>query len=111
MPTTILTNGVQFPDSSVQTVASNIKSVQSIFAYPKGSLTGDYGSTAVNITISSVNTSKAIILYPSAVESSTYSSYRLISAKFINSTTVQFCCDNISAQTPPSIRFQVVEFQ
>ena len=112
MPTTVRTDGILFSDSTLQTFASGVKSVQSIFAYPKGSLTGDYGSSrAVNITISSVDVSKSFILYPhnTRLNSGSGTVYA-VTAKFINSTTVQLCPLTTDTNIT-SLRFQVIEFK
>jgi hypothetical protein len=106
----VISTGIQFSDSSVQTTRSGIKSVQSIFAYPKGSLTGDYGSSrAVNITISSVNTSKSFILLPNSINSQVnYSIPRMITAKFIDSTTIQLCVN--TSFNVYNARIEIIEF-
>lgn len=112
MPATLLTNGIQYPDNSIQTSAPGIKSIQSIFVMPRGTATGDYGANrAVDVTISAVDTSKSFIIYShsSRVSSSSTANIWSITAKFINSSTVQLCC--FSATNVTSIRFQVIEFK
>lgn len=109
--TTLLSNGVLFPDNSVQLSACNIKSVQSIFANPKGSVSGGDFPNAVNVSIAAVDPLKSFILYPNGIETTTRNIFRTMTAKFLNGSTVQLACDDTSAVSFYSIRFQVVEFQ
>jgi hypothetical protein len=110
MPTTLLVDGVRFNDGSIQFANHSIRSVQNIFTNPKGTVAGGDFPLAINVTISAVNTTKAFILCPNVAETTTTYVYRLLSAKFLNSTTVQLCCDNSSTVSFHNIRFQVVEF-
>jgi hypothetical protein len=111
MATTLLSNGLQYPDGTIQYQACKIKSVQNLFVNPKGSVSGGDFAYASNITIAAVNTSKSFILYPNGPETTTTYIFRTMTAKFLNSTTVQLCCDNAASVSFYNVRIQVVEFQ
>lgn len=111
MATTILSNGVQFPDNSVQLSACSIKSVQTFFVNPKGSVSGGDFPNAVNVGISPVDPLKSFILYPNGIQTTTNLIFRTMTAKFLDSSTVQLACDDSGSVSFYDIRFQVVEFQ
>lgn len=112
--TALLSTGVQFSNAT-QTSRAGIKSVQTFLVGGESSLSGDYGaSTAINVTINAVNTSKSFILHGPTVLYMYYNNgyfyyYQNVTFKFIDSTTVQLSKTTTYGITYP-IRVQVVEF-
>lgn len=111
MATIALNSGIMFPNGTMQTKTHSIKSVQSVFCYPRGTVVGELGNYAVNIYISPVNTAKSFILYQNVTNNTRDYTYKSMTARFLDSSTIQLSSDYASAHYPESIRIQVVEFQ
>lgn len=94
-----------------------IKSVQSGFAAITNNVTGDYGaSRGTNITITSVDSSKCMVLLGTSFVSravSYYSGSSQIfnsSIKLTSNTNLQISISPATTGTPTSLRWQVIEF-
>lgn len=112
MATTATSTGILFPNGTTQTFAPGVKSVQSIFANPYGTVTGGDFTRSVNITIAAVDITKCIIFFPTWLQyyDNGYTSFAWISVKLLNSTTVQLS-QSFSYNTQRAFRFQIIEFK
>lgn len=126
MGTSLTSAGIAYPDGSSQTFAPGIKSVQTIFANPYGTLSGGDYSYSVNLSINAVDVTKSFILRPGTMQWDNYyydsglgwvyeTLVIYVSVKFVNitnniSSTVQLS-QTYGYNTGRSFRFQIIEFK
>jgi hypothetical protein len=89
-------------DGSVWNPMAAVKSVQS------GTVTTTSSGTTVDVTISSVNTSKSVIILPNVLDG--FSSFIKIRAALTSATNLRFNVDNTSPGNSFTLNWQVVEY-